>query len=707
MALNLVEARQQLHSADLDEDNAFRLLADIGVHGAFVDRNEARELLIRFLARRDELSTPLHEILQGLVREHGLFPYLRDIAELPTADRLAFEMHRPTPTIGDDVVFHAEQAAVYERLMSGENVILSAPTSFGKSLVVDAILAAGRYRNAAVVVPTIALMDETRRRLAKLADRYKVITHGSQRRGERNLYVMTQERLLELGDIPDLDFFVIDEFYKLDPHHSDDRAVQLNVLFHRLLSTGAQFYLLGPNIASITGGTSERLRASFVNTGFTTVVTDVDRVHADAAELPDALAAVCGETGPGTLVFCKSPPRVREVTQWLVDRGVGAGNLHPVLGQVADWIGQAYHPDWYVGKALRHGIGVHHGKLPRALAHHIVRLFNDGRLPYLLVTSTLIEGVNTSAKSVIVLDNRIATKKYDYFTFSNIRGRSGRMFRHFVGRVVVFNPEPHAADLTVDAPILSQPDDVADEILIHLPEAELTPRSKEQLRPYLEQTLLSLQTLRENKGVPLSWQLETADQITSDRRRWMRTLAWNGTYPTSAQVRDLAPLLFTLTGSGNAVRTAKQLGARVNMLRSQQGDFKALVEQAVSRGTSADDAMESELEFLRNWAQFKIPTAFAAVEKIVNDALSADRFTASSTAVFANELENLFLPPFAAVLEEYGLPVSLTLKLRHQLDLGRASGLDEVLDRLREIDVPPSTLGPFEREMLADTQRTL
>ncbi|MBM7331898.1 DEAD/DEAH box helicase [Agrobacterium sp. S2] len=101
--------------------------------------------------------------------------------------------------------------------MSGENVILSAPTSFGKSLVVDAILAAGRYRNAAVVVPTIALMDETRRRLAKLADRYKVITHGSQRRGERNLYVMTQERLLELGDIPDLDFFVIDELLQARP----------------------------------------------------------------------------------------------------------------------------------------------------------------------------------------------------------------------------------------------------------------------------------------------------------------------------------------------------------------------------------------------------------------------------------------------------------------------------------------------------------
>jgi hypothetical protein len=172
-------------------------------------------------------------------------------------------------------------------------------------------------------------------------------------------------------------------------------------------------------------------------------------------------------------------------------------------------------------------------------------------------------------------------------------------------------------------------------------------------------------------------------------------------------VKEIAPLLFTLTSRGNAVRSDKQLGARINMLRSQQGDFRALVDQAVAKGTSADDAMESELEFLRTWAQFKIPTAFAAAERIANDVLGSHGYTASSTAVFANELENLFLPPFAAVLEEYGLPISLTLKLRHRLDLGRASGLDDVLEKLRDLDMPPSTLVPFEREMLADTRRTL
>ena len=38
-------------------------------------------------------------------------------------------------------------------------MVLSAPTSFGKSLLIDALLAERDFRHAAVVVPTVALMD--------------------------------------------------------------------------------------------------------------------------------------------------------------------------------------------------------------------------------------------------------------------------------------------------------------------------------------------------------------------------------------------------------------------------------------------------------------------------------------------------------------------------------------------------------------------
>ena len=617
MAMTLFEAGRALKDPSLAGEAFFDVLTAIAHHGALGDKDAARDMLIRVLDRWDAVPTSLQGLVQGLVREHGLFPYLRGAVELPLADQLALELHRPSPSPSDDLIFHSQQAIVYERLLAGENVVLSAPTSFGKTRVVDAVLAARNFRNAAVVVPTIALMDECRRRLASLSGKYKIITHGSQRLAARNLFVMTQERLLEVRNLPRIDFFVIDEFYKLDPRHSHDspiheRSSPLNILFHQLLFTGAQFYLLGPNVTALTDGTGSALRASFINTNFTTVATDIERINVPDEQLPDVLADACRQAGPETLIYCRSPNRTRQVANWLMERRIGGGRD---LADAADWIADAYHPKWLLARALREGIGIHHGKLPRALGHHIVRLFNEGRLPYLLVTSTLIEGVNTAARNVLVLDNKIGTSKYDYFTFSNIRGRSGRMAHHYVGRVVIFNPAPQKAGLDVDVPALSQSRNASDEVLIQIPEDKLTVESRERLGPYYEQDVVSIETLRQNKGLSAARQLQAAQQIAADPARWTSAFTWNGPYPTTPDVRKLGELLITLTGTGNVVRTPKELGAKINMLRYHRGDIRALIDEQVRKGTSSDNAVEETLEFVRNGPNSKFPPHLPPLER--------------------------------------------------------------------------------------------
>jgi hypothetical protein len=658
VAVTLAEADRILARNPLTSSTVFDVLTTVAHHGACEDRDAARNTLIKVLDRRDEVPAGLHALVQGLVREHGLYPYLRDIGDLPLADRVALEMHRPSPALSADLVFHSQQSMVYERLMMGDNIVLSAPTSFGKSFIIDPVLVERGFRNAAIVVPTIALMNECRRRLAKLSHLYKVVTHGSQRLADRNVFVMTPERLLEVRDLPPIDFFVIDEFYKLDPKHCE-RAGPLNILFQQLLSTGAQFYLLGPNITALEGATNSGLSATFVSTNFTTVATEMERINAPDDQLPDALADACRRAGPETLIFCRSPKRTGEVAKWLLDRGIGGGRD---LADAADWIGETYHRDWTVVRALRRGVGIHHARLPRALGHHMVRLFNEGRLPYLLVTSTLIEGVNTAARNVIVLDNKIANKKYDYFTFSNISGRSGRMNRHFIGHVIVFNPAPQKADLTVDVPILSQsPNKSTDEILIQIPEDKLTPESRRKLAPYYEQNLVSIETLRQHKGMSPARQMAAARQLVASPAKWASALTWAGPYPTSDQVKDLAEILIAITETDSAAKTSRQLGYRINSLRYHQGDLRALIQQETSNGIAPDDAVESTLDFARNWAQFKIPTALTAITGLGKEVLGRAGYAPSESGVFAGELENLFMPPFATVLEEYGLPTPTTL----------------------------------------------
>lgn len=444
-----------------------------------------QDLLLRALEHRSRFG-PSQPVLDSLTRAAGLFPYL-DPEDLSAGDLLAFEFHRPVD-FDDTITFHRVQAQVYRELLDGRNVVLSAPTSFGKSLIIDAMIATGKYNNVVVVVPTIALIDETRRRLSRFSDRFKVIAHPSRAPGERNVFVYTQERVVEgLGNQP-VDFFVIDEFYKLHPGADDRRMSILNHAFHMLAGTGAQFYMLGPNINGIPSGFPEQFNCTFLSTDYRTVVSEITRIKAKGQQREEQLVQLMGELREPTLIYCSSPARVRKIAKLLVSRGIGR-QQHEMTPAVK-WISDNYHADWLFPQALSRGVGYHHGQLPRSLAQLTVRAFNDGQVHTLICTSTLIEGVNTRAKNVIVFDNKVARRKFDYFTFNNIVGRGGRMFKHFVGKVYVFDDPPQQDLPVIDIPAFTQSDRAPESLLVQLPEETWTDASRSRLEGVMTQNLL-------------------------------------------------------------------------------------------------------------------------------------------------------------------------------------------------------------------------
>jgi rhodanese-related sulfurtransferase len=324
-------------------DQGFEILRDIAcMVNADKSQYEAQELILRAMDRRDAFG-PYVPMLDALVREIGLFPYLEPTS-LGFADRVAYEVFRAN-TLGEGVVFHRPQAQVFWSLMAGENVVLSAPTSFGKSLIIDAAIASGRYKNILVIVPTIALIDETRRRLMKrFRAQYNVITHGTQTRGGRNIFVFTQERYFE-AEIEDVDFFVIDEFYKLGPgkNEEDDRCMLLNQVLYRLLKTHAQFYMLGPNIEGSTEASSGSLQYRGFVEKYRTVVAEIHDHRGKGNDL-DRLVALCKSLHDPTIIFCRSPARCAEVATKLIDAGIDRGS--GPSREAAEWIGDNFHPDW-------------------------------------------------------------------------------------------------------------------------------------------------------------------------------------------------------------------------------------------------------------------------------------------------------------------------------------------------------------------------
>jgi hypothetical protein len=691
---------------------AFSILQSIArLLGEGPEDPATQALLIRALENRADFAG-CSLLLNALLRETGLFPYAEP-EELSARDRLAFEFHRPDSPLADSgMVFHRVQAQVYWRLIDGENVILSAPTSFGKSLIIDAMIASGKYRRILLVVPTIAFIDETRKRLSRFADTYKIVTHASQPadpdRG--TIYVLTQERVIERDDLDKLELFVIDEFYKLDPNGGGDRAAILNHAFYKLLKTAKQFYLLGPNIRAIPADFQDRFEARLIVSDFITVASDVRRVNL-AGGPREALARLTKEIEGSTLIYCQSPGSVRRVAQLMLEREVAP--LDPSLSEVVDWIGQNFHPEWIVARALAHGIGVHHGRLPRALAQLQVRMFNAGALKFLVCTSTLIEGVNTAAKHVVIYDNKISKKPFDYFTYRNIQGRSGRMFRHFVGTVHLFHSPPDADLLDVDFPVFSQTETASDGLLVQIDEGDLRSEGIRRVDKLKRQSDLSMETIRANAHVDPQQQIELARYIRLHARELHPALSWRGE-PTNDQIYRVCDLLFDtllVTAGRDVVRNERQLAYLLTQLRHLgAAGFIRDQAQGIRPRAPADpsDRVENALEFLRNWASFNFPRALVALERIQGEVFERLGLAAGSYSSFAVRVENLMLPAALAALDEYGLPIQLVTRLESVLP---ASGdLDGVLSALRKLHargLQLLQLTPFEISLLVEVQETL
>ena len=524
-----------------------------------------QEFVLRLLAKRTEFKG-FDSMIDALVRQVGLFPYL-DEEKLSLKDTIAYEIHRPTG-FKENIVFHHAQAEVYYTLLKGKNVVLSAPTSFGKSLIIDSIIAFQKYLNIIIIVPTIALIDETRKRLSKFKDLYKIITHPSQSYSNKNVFILTQERAIEMIPNIDVDFFVIDEFYKLNFQNTDqdkERCLVLNQVFYMLVKKNAQFYLSGPNIEEVTRNLLDNIEFKFIKTDYKTVISEHHNVNLKKREEAiTRLIELASSLEEPTLIFCQSPASANRVAKAFLDsKGFEKTNKNDEL---VDWLRNNYHSEWILPNSLEYAIGVHHGGVPRAIAQKCVNLFNEGKIKYLICTSTLIEGINTKAKNVIIYDNKIAKAKFDYFTFNNICGRSGRMLSYFIGHVYLFHEPPITELPLVEFPIFSQPKEVSENLLINIDEKDLKESSKVKLKKYTEQDILSQEILKKNSYIDLNKQLNLATFIHSKVDEIHSSMYWKS-IPTNNQLKFVCELIweyFVNSKKKYGITSGKQLHGRFN-----------------------------------------------------------------------------------------------------------------------------------------------
>ena len=110
--------------------------------------SKGQELLLRVLDRKDEFME-YEDIVISLIRKYGLYPYLKNF-DLSLSDEIACEIHKPEGM--NNIVFHSKQNEIYYKLIHKGNVVLSAPTSFGKSLIIDSMSTSHLYNNIMIII---------------------------------------------------------------------------------------------------------------------------------------------------------------------------------------------------------------------------------------------------------------------------------------------------------------------------------------------------------------------------------------------------------------------------------------------------------------------------------------------------------------------------------------------------------------------------
>lgn len=642
---------RDLSNADLKKQ-VFRILqkAATAIQEQGTDDPRLLEVVPRLadlFSSKPELKD-FREALSSLARATGLWNYI-DKEGAATSDLLVAE----TVTVPelDGVTLHREQVAALNDLLAGRNLILSAPTSFGKSLLIDALLASGKYARVAIVLPTIALLDEFRRRLKRrFAERFDLIMHPSDKpkEGSATIFLGTQERLINRVDLGKLDLTVVDEFYKLDPNRKDDRSITLNAAVSKLLNRSDQFFFLGPNIDGVRFSGEGRWKFEFLRTRFSTVAVDTYDLGGVADKETRLFEEIAEDRHWPALVFVSAPDKANRLAR----RAAEQMAISVDSADFAEWLSDNVGPSWPLVQTVRFGFGVHHGRLPRAIASQIVRMFNQQDLPVLFCTSTLIEGVNTAAKTVLIFDKKINKKDYDFFTFSNIKGRAGRLGEHHVGQVYLFNEPPEHESTEVAPTLFGDQDDAPDDYVVHLETQEVTMRTNTRVATLKMKLGLDAEGLRlaASVGLESALMLKQAVSRALDKNT---NLVWTGV-PRYEEIKAVVDVICSVRSVGEfGVFSPSQLTYFINALRHAPTMREFLLNY--DRNYSGKpEAHDNVFKFLRA-CEYGLPQHLAIVETFVKQ-----RTLAADYSLFIELMSRWFKPEELKNLDEEGIPIQIS-----------------------------------------------
>ena len=333
----------------------------------------------------------------------------------------------------------------------------------------------------------------------------------------RNIFVFTPERAMQLlANYPELclNFFFYDEMYKIDEDYCYDeidesdeekanmknsfsnkvsfldeaRAKTFRICLYLLSKRVEEYYLAGPNlkqeqfsygmkryldenhisVKEMEFEPTKRIQVNAYGKRIAEDYSDIAYIETpESFELSDKVyERICDvvkyitDKGYGaTMLYCTTPGKANQYATKLAKNHQGKVIQDKQFRVFLEHLRRNYNIDgsideWSFVSVLEKGFGMHHGKMPKYIQKEILDLFNRKVFELLFCTSTIVEGVNTNAKNMVILNHTKGRKDLTVFDFKNIVGRAGRYYHNFVGRFFLVDKElkkfENATDMSLD-----------------------------------------------------------------------------------------------------------------------------------------------------------------------------------------------------------------------------------------------------------------
>lgn len=652
---------------------------------------KAREIVVYILEYWNNVPSNYKQLYTDIIAQCGFYPYLEKDKDKLDFNNLRMEIQKElhkSEFIKSDtqIYFHEAQNEVKELLLKTErNIVVSAPTSFGKSLLIEEIVASAKYDNILIIQPTLALLNETRNNLRKYDDTYQIIVRVSDKpiNEKKHLFLLTAERVMEYKDLPKIDFFILDEFYKISQNRADDRYEVLNNACNKILNFHkSRFYFLGPNVDKLSQDFIEKYNVLFKKYKYSLVVNEEREikngniVYSDKKEADEKETRLFSELkhfNDQTIIYCSSPEKATNTAinfaKYLEDSNSESKNIEREIPLIS-WICENFSYKWDIILCLRHNIGLHNGAFPKHINSAIMDYFNNKKIKYLFCTSTIIEGVNTSAKNVVLYNNwrGKTNNKIDYFDYKNIKGRSGRMFKHYTGILYNFYPSFKEQEIKIDIPFIDQEIPLCKEILAQTPTEDIKNKESKEYKELMQLPKDELD-LYKSTGLSIDGQKAIHDYINLHFDTDYKFLKWNY-FPQYEQSEYILKLCFSYLLRPKETKngmTSQKL-AMIIKICNEDKKLATIIKNEIQyyhygKGQDYNSVITRAFQIQRHWFDYKIPKWFGAFNEIQKFICYKKGVVAGDYSYFISMIENDYISERANILMEFDIPTTAIKKL--------------------------------------------